>query len=362
MKTFWEKTKRFVVRYERHLSVAAMVGGFVADNIGLHRADLPFDTGLLYFYIASAGLLILIVHLIEEGVWQGRGVLAARPWLLLSLQVIFGSTMSAFLVFYSHEASFSATWPLLLVIFAVFAGTEIFKHYQDRLGYQYALYFFSVFSFSVYTVPIFVGAIGTNVFLLSGALATAAFALFALLLYATGRKRFQKAAPRVFAGAASVLVLMNVLYFTHLLPPLPLALKNIGVFHSITHTSAGYVTEGEPASLVGDLLGVSDVHIRAGEAVYVGSSIFTPLSIRTNIVHRWQRWDAVQNKWVTNTVITFPVVGGNDGGYRGYSEIPNIPAGKWRVSVETQNGAVIGRLSFTVTYVATEPPLVSGTL
>lgn len=360
--TTWAHIREFVIRYERHFSVAAMVGGFIADNLGLHRADLPFDTGLLYFYIASAGLLILTVHLIEEGIWRRRWTVSARPWLLLALQVIFGSTMSAFLVFYSHEASFSASWPVLLVLFAIFAGTEIFKHYQDRLGYQYALYFFSVFSFAVYTVPVFVGTIGTGIFLLAGALATAAFVFFALLLYATGRQRFRKAAPRVFASAAFVLILMNVLYFTHLLPPLPLALKNIGIFHSIEHTTAGYVTEGEPPSLFEELFGLDTVHIRAGETVFVGSSVFTPLALKTNIVHRWERWDTTKNAWVTNTIITFPIIGGNDGGYRGYSDIPGIPAGEWRVSVETPDGAVIGRVTFMVVYVSAEPPLVQGVL
>lgn len=358
----WGIIRAFVVRYERHISVLSMAGGFVLDNLALHRADLPFETYLLYVYLSLIGICILIVHLVEEGVWKAKLFSLARPWILIALQFVSGSMVSAFLVFYSRSASLSATWPFLILLLAIFAGTEIFKRYQDRLGYQCALFFFGIFSFSVYEVPITIGKLGTGAFLLAGAVAVAVFALFCIVLLVTGRKRFRGAAPRVFSGAAAVFVILNVLYFTHLLPPLPLSLRDVGVYHSLVRTADGYAASGEQEPWIDDLLGVAHVSVHAGEPVFVFSSVFTPVAIQTDIVHRWERWDSVQNRWMSAAVVGFPVTGGRDDGYRGFSEIDGIPEGQWRVSIETPAGAVIGRIAFDVTYVAAVPALSAASL
>ena len=42
--------------------------------------------------------------------------------------------------------------------------------------------------------------------------------------------------------------------------------------------------------------------------------------------------------------------GGSDGGYRTFSEMTPVTAGKWRVNVKTTSGAVIGRVDFEVIF------------
>lgn len=356
------RTRQFVTRYERILSVVATALGFLADNLLLGRADELPGKLLLYFYFVSAGILILLIHSAEEGVWKGSWQALLGPWLPLALQFIFGSTFSAFLVFYSHAASLSVSWIFLLILFAVFAGTEIFKHYQDRLVYQCALYFFSLFSFCVYYVPLLVGSIGTGVFLASGAASVLLFLLFAVVLYFTGRTRFSANLRRIVFVAGAVYAGMNFLYFAHVLPPLPLSLKDIGAYHSVVRTDTGYQVSGESLPWLQGFFGTYDVHIKAGDAVYVFSSVFTPIAIQTDLVHRWEYWDDAKRQWITAGVIRFPVSGGRDGGYRGFSEIQGIAEGKWRVSVETPGQALIGRIGFTVSYTEEEPPLAQGVL
>jgi hypothetical protein len=76
------------------------------------------------------------------------------------------------------------------------------------------------------------------------------------------------------------------------------------------------------------------------------------------VLHRWQRYDDAQRAWVTETEVRFPIYGGRDGGFRGYSEKLFVPAGKWRVDVITPYGGLIGRISFTVVDASTTAPLV----
>ena len=360
--SIFQRARAFATCHERPLSVLSMAVGFFLDNTLLWRADLSPAILLLYSYLAASGIFILAMHLAEEGVWRGKSAALLRPWLPIALQFVSGATFSAFFVFYSRSTSILFIWPFLAMLLAIFAGMEIFHTYHDRLAFQNVVYFLALFLFSIYAVPLAVGRIGADVFLLSGAVAVLAFSVFLALLVVTGRRRFAVNAKKIFIGAGGVLILMNTFYFTHLLPPLPLSLRDIGVYHSIVKTNDGYAVSGEEESWLSAFLGRSIAHILPGEPAYVFSSVFTPVAIKTDIVHRWERWDTLQNKWILNNVVEFPVLGGRDGGYRGFSEISSIPAGLWRVSVETPDGRLIGRVEFTVDYVSEEPPLVNQVL
>jgi hypothetical protein len=352
--------RRFVIRYERHLSVFGMAVGFLLDNAALKEINGLPETLLLTFYFFATGLLIIAVHLAE--VREYPRLKRARPWLLLALQVVIGSWYSAFLVFYSHSASFSATWPFLVILFFLFAGTEIFKSYQDRLAYQNALYFFAIFTYATALVPLVLGSVGTLAFLVSGAVSAALFTGFFWLLYVLGAARLRAARLRVVSAVAVVFAIINIFYFAHLLPPLPLTLRDIGVYHSVTKSGDAYAAKGEPSGFLARFFGDEAVHVVKGDPVFVFSSVYTPITVKTTLIHRWERYDETQKKWVAASLVEYGVQGGRDEGYRGYSELPRIPAGQWRVSVETPNGALIGRIGFRVEYAAEEPALVQSTL
>jgi hypothetical protein len=54
------------------------------------------------------------------------------------------------------------------------------------------------------------------------------------------------------------------------------------------------------------------------------------------------------DKWVSVTRITFPIRGGRDGGYRGFSVKENLFEGRWRVDVKTERNQIIGRMKFNI--------------
>ena len=75
-------------------------------------------------------------------------------------------------------------------------------------------------------------------------------------------------------------------------------------------------------------------------------SVFAPAGISVPIVHRWEFFNASANEWQTATRVVFPLTGGRDDGFRGFSEKVALTPGKWRCSVETERGALIGRRTF----------------
>jgi hypothetical protein len=353
----FSRVKEFWARYERHVSVLAIVAGFIPDMLALRRVDLLPETILLYSYLAIIGLSIFLIHLTEAEKFRGRIADMLRPWLSLSLHFTFGSLISALLVFYSKGGSLWRSWPFLFFLLSIFIGLEVFKKYGERLVLQMAMYFFAIFSFCVFAVPLWTGSIDTNTFLLSGLVSLLVFGLFSSLLFFTGRKRFKENITRVFLSAIAIYAVINALYFTNVLPPIPLGLKEIGVYHRIEKVPGGYYVQAEIEPWY-ESFGDPTVHVLSGETVYVFSSVFTPVAIKTDIVHVWERFDPSDHKWIQASAIRFPVSGGRDGGYRGFSLQPSISPGKWRVNVETPQGRLIGRTSFNVLIAAVSPSLV----
>ena len=172
-----------------------------------------------------------------------------------------------------------------------------------------------------------------------------------------GSKRSRaKTRHGILVSAGLIYLCLNVLYFTNTLPPLPLGLKEIGVYHHVERVNGGYYVQTENAPWY-ESFGNPTLHVVPGDTLYVFSSVFTPVAIKTDIVHRWEYFDGTTKKWRQVSTIRFPVLGGRDGGYRGFSLQPGINAGTWRVSVETPEGRLIGRISFLVVAVPASPPL-----
>jgi hypothetical protein len=152
-----------------------------------------------------------------------------------------------------------------------------------------------------------------------------------------------------------IFTVFNLLYFTNSIPPIPLALKSAGVYHSILRDLEGsYVGQAEQTSWQERFsLRTSVYHHKANEPIYFYSAIFAPIELTQPIYHEWQYFDKAQDEWVTSTRVTFPIVGGRERGYRAYSTKTAISPGRWRVLVATGRGQLLGRTTFVVEFVET---------
>ena len=204
-------------------------------------------------------------------------------------------------------------------------------------------------AFAIFIVPVIFHRIGPLIFIASGLASLIilwvflkALKYFALENFLISRKVIFFSVPLIFAG-------MNILYFFNLIPPIPLSLKDSGIYHSLSRNSDGdYVVEHENASRFSFFNFYEDIHTIPLETVFAYSAIFSPASLNTNIIHEWQKFDEKAGRWVTASRVNLFVFGGRGGGYRTYS-LKNAPAsGRWRVNVLTLRGEVIGRMRFNV--------------
>lgn len=343
-------------RYRTHLSAVSMLAGFVSDYMLLGRIDLPTTQSLLGAYLLLAAVSIALLHAAEaqavEGVLQRW-----RNLFPMAIQFALGSLWSGLLVFYARTAVFATSWPFLLLLLAIFIGNEIFHRYVSRLVFSTTLLFFALISFSVLIVPIYLHAIGTRIFLLSGGVAVLVFLVYCWILALLGGRRFAPARWKMLGGGLAVFAVLNLFYFTNVLPPLPLALAASGVYQRIHKSGPVYVAVGEAQPWYMRFGWPQTIYLAPGAPVSVFSSVFAPIALSTRIRHEWEWYSPRTHSWIHEGSVTFMVSGGRNGGYRGYTTKHDPANGQWRVDIETEGDRLIGRVRFRVEHTKTLPML-----
>lgn len=344
--SIFSKIKTFVIRHERAVSLGALSAGLLWNFYTLRRVDLFPETLILDVHLALAALLIFLEHFADGHKAANRLVARVAPFLTLVLNFVFGSLFTILFVFYAKGSSIEDSWPFLAVLISVALGIEFLKKRANQFAFHLLIFFFGVLSFSIFATPLAAGSLGDAVFAMSTMVALALFSVFLALLFSVGKERVVKSLRTVSIGVFVVVMFVTILYGTNILPPLPLVLRDVGVYHAVQKQGDNYLLSGEaaPALPFAD----ATVHVPAGSALYVFSSVFTPVAVQTDIVHVWEKRNDANDAWHEELRVAFPAGGGRDSGYRGYSEKQGIVPGIWRVSVETSAGLVIGRVEFTV--------------
>jgi len=342
---------------ERHLGAAVFLFGFVTDLVALALLEVSLVVALFSTYLALVALFVFLGHALAswreaKPVWK-RATLVILP---LASQYLLGNLLSWFLIFYAKSSVLAASWPFLVLLAAVFIGNEWFRKYKDRLAFIAVLLFFAAYAYAIFALPLAVGTIGPWVFLGSTLLAVAGFALFLRLLWKTGKERLLPSLMPITGSSLAIVIVMVASYFTGLIPPIPLALKEGGIYHDVRREAGNYVLLAEPGRAWFDPR-PPELHTAPGAPLYAFSAVSAPIRFSTSVVHHWQRYDEEAGRWVTESRVSYPISGGRAQGYRGYSEYGDPAPGRWRVRVETPGGQVIGQLAFTVTRSAERPAL-----
>ncbi len=344
------KIKRWLKKYERHISSLSLLVGFIVDNLTLRRIDLLFENLVFVFYLTLSFLCIVLFNLYKNETFKNKILEFINPFLPIVMQFAFGGLFSGFIVFYSRSASLFSSWPFLFVLVGILFAGEFVHGFYARLGYQSIMFFTGLFSFLIFYVPLLTKTLSELTFLISGIASLILFYIFFRFVSFVAPKIIEEEKTRILAGVVTIFVFVNIFYFTNILPPIPLSLKDGGVYHFVGRTSEGYIFQEEKKDFFDSFRFFKEIHISPGSSVYVFSSVFAPTNLNTNIVHEWQYFDDEKSTWITANTVAFPIYGGKDGGYGGYSIKTKVFPGKWRVNVNTERGQVVGRIMFKIIY------------
>ncbi len=341
-------TEELLHWHERYISPLTLIVGFLIDAFVFREVDLLASNIILFAHLCFAAAGIVFFHLIQSGYLRGKVFLWLLPFVPSAIQFSFGALFGGFVILYSQSAAYATSWIFVGVLAVLLVGNERFRKLYTEFSFQATIYFAVLISFVVFFLPVIFLRIGTGMFLTSEALAVG---IMFLLLRAFGFFAPAILSPvrwSIARNIGAILLVFNVLYFTNAIPPIPLALKEAGVFHSVTRTGGSYRLEAEPLAWYQQYLNYNTTFHRApGERIYVFSAIYAPPGLSTTIVHDWEYYDEVMQDWVLQSSVSFPISGGREGGYRGYSILNDAEGGKWRVNVKNGN-KLIGRVSFVV--------------
>jgi len=355
---FIDPIRNFYGRFERPISSLSLVLGFVFDALTLKRVDTLWENVWILGHLLIVGIFITLIHLQETEAGSEKNPKKAHFWFVNILQFFFGGILSTYLVFYFRSADIFTTWPFIALLVVAFVANESLKRHYIRLSFQISLFFLSIYSFTIFLVPVVLHKIGDWIFLLSGLFSLVFIALFLKILFHFTKDRFTESKKLIVFLISSIFILVNLLYFTNLIPPIPLSLKDAGVYHSVQKNGVGnyevtYEDSGWKEYF--DLYPVFEEV--SGKPVYAFSAIFSPKNLNLTILHEWQYYNETQKKWITDRIIDLPVIGGRDGGFRTYSVRYNLAPGKWKVNIKTEQNQLIGSLRFNIILIDIEPVL-----
>lgn len=339
-----------VAHLRRHWLTISFICGFITDLLLLNKVDDLIDNLILLFYmlLSMASLLLLYAGIAEK--FSERWSLRARTYAPLAAQYAFGGILSGILIFYGRSGSWFVSWPFLVIVIAVIAGNELLTQRAQRLVFNVTILFLALFLYLVLLVPVLSGLMGAWIFVFSGLVALCVMWCFLRILRRIVPNFLRANMRNVVFAIGMVYVLLNGLYFTNVIPPIPLSLKELGVYHHVERLEDGHyaVTYERGAWYQPFKRSNSTYRYQTGDTVFCFASVFAPWRLSTEVFHRWEYYVPEDREWRTHGRFPYAISGGRDGGFRGYTFVRSVHEGTWRCTVETARKQILGRATFEI--------------
>lgn len=352
--------KAFKEKNHIAFEVAFFFAGFLFDVVLLHRIDstpLLIHQGL---YLVLSAALIFWDHRLHvagkepEG-WVGK-IAGYRLWVM---HFFLGTLLNAFMVFYFRAASGLLAFLFIVALSAIIVANELPRFRAQGPVVRVLLLSFAVTSYLAYLLPVLWGHLHPWQYVLSVILGSAAtFGLWKFFTRFTHDPNwtFQRAVMPglVMQGTLLALYLLNVV------PPVPLSLKHIGIYASVTPTKdekghRHYELSYQPAPKWEFWREQDDTFVApTGSKAWAFVRIFAPTKFHDQVRFAWD-YDDPDKGWVQrgNPYAT-TLSGGNEEGFRTFAFSTMGKPGTYRVRVLTMDDREIGRKTFT--YVEGEAP------
>ncbi len=342
--------RRLYHRHETLAPPALFLGGVTWDALTLQRMGALLDNVILGIYLVLLGGFTVLTLLDRNDCSLPVPFQPLNTWSIGAIQFLTGGLFSAYVIYYTRSASLTTASLFLLVLVGLLVANELIWG-QERSGYLLiGLYFLAVFCYLTFLLPIVLGTMGFWVFLTSGLLSVGVVLGLLLVL----RRQGVFGELRSFLKVVGLVILLFgglvTFYVQAWIPPVPLALRHVGVYHEVEQQDDAFLLRQERTSALRFWTqdGDDPFHYAPSDTVHCFAAIYAPTEFETRIAHRWQRYVPSREAWVDTDRIAYRVVGGRRTGYRGVTFKRHVQPGRWRVSVETAAGRPIGRIRFEV--------------
>lgn len=340
-------SKGLIEKHKTLFPFLTFLSGFIVDLMTLNRID---QSGL----IIQQGLYLVILFTLLGSLflkpnWSIPKYLFVEKLLnyrTAALHFFFGALLSAYTIFYFKSSSIVVSFIFLIFMATLLVINEHPKFQNLGLGIKSALSALCLISYFGYLVPIIFGIIGISVFMIS--LLCSGVLLWGFVSLLLKHIEFQVVRRQVIIPFVGIGIFFFLSYFTKILPPVPLSLQYVGVYHTIEKTSDGkyqlghykpwwkFWQNGDQSFFASD-----------SDQVIVFFRLFAPRSFEEEIRLQWSRKNK-SGDWEVQDNISIAIAGGRDLGFRGYGQKSHFLEGDWKTQVLTSDNREIGRIHFTI--------------
>lgn len=342
--------KQFLHRHKRFIPVLFFTVGFIWDSLTLGRIDGWYSNTILFTYLLGLTLCIYIYNLADDGHWENTFLQPYVNYAPLAIQFFLGGLCSAYVIFFFQSVSLTKTMVFFLILVVLLFSNELLKHRISNKYLQFGAYFFVNFTFFTFFIPIIFETMNTFLFIVSGLISLVLTFLLIRHIY-----RISPSTRREITGwKLAILIIglyssINACYYFNLIPPVPLSLQSGMVAYNVEKNDQTFAVSYERAAFFNIWKTYDKTFNYAEEdTVFVFTSIFAPTDLTKSVQHEWKWYDAETSQWNTTDNISYDVVGGRKGGFRGYTFKANVWPGRWRVNVTTGEGMVLGKIDFII--------------
>ncbi|WP_454063689.1 DUF2914 domain-containing protein [Candidatus Nitrospira salsa] len=341
------------------IPIVFFLAGVTYDTLTLSRIDRLFDNLILLLYLSILGTLVVLTGRLQFGMipsppqesgWSALHCIEwARPHLTKALQFFLGGLFSAYTIFYFQSSSLTTSSIFLAIIILLLIANEWFRHRLSSIKLLVCLYTMVVFSFFTFFLPVLTGWMNTWIFLLGASLSAIVIWKVVKLIFEGIESQSSWDPFLTFLPALGLIASLSGLYFLNWIPPVPLSLKFGGVYQHVEKSKNDYHLTFHDGSWY-QVFKQSEDQVFTDQPVYCFTSVFAPITLQTTVYHHWQyRQDKTKTKFSSTDRIPISISGGRERGYRSYTVKQRLDPGEWRVDVETEDGRIIGRVTFLAT-------------
>lgn len=351
-----QKILNLYQKYESSLDISFFIGGFIFDVLFMSDIDDLFSLGQQTLYLSAIAFFIHHEVLFRLQKWHPSKNLFEKVWTYrnLLLHFLLGSLLSLYSLFYIKSSSFISSLFFLIVMIALLIANELPVIKKASIALKVGLYAICLFSFISILFPIILGFVGWVPFGLS-VLTTLAILYLQVFFLKKELSDVQILFKTILIPSFSVLTAFAIFYVLGWIPPVPLSIKEQGIYHLVEKKEGIYFLSTEKAKWKFWLSGDQDFKARPQDKIYFYAQIYSPTRFSDQIYIQWLRKDPIHG-WQKTDRIPLQILGGRKEGFRGYAVKSNYQPGEWRVQVETSMGHEISRLNFEVTTVISDEP------
>jgi hypothetical protein len=380
--------------------------GMLFDIVTLSRIDDVLSLVQQGVYLVLLAGLMVFEERERAKSWKPAGLLA-KAWRFSEdvIHFLLGSLLSSFTLLYLKSSSGFSALVFMSILGGLLVINELPKFREKGPIVRHALLSLCMTSYGAVLLPVVFGFISPWLFVAAVVLSCAAFwGLTRRLVRHTGDAR--AASSRVAAPAFAIQGLLVAAYFFGAIPPVPLSLQYIGIYHEVVPPgraakTSGTATAKSPAAPAGGdsttastsggtttmsagmapveasvaprlqtsmftgalpksartyelkhlrpwwkfwQHGDQDFAARKGDIVYCFARVFAPNGFKDAIFVHW--WLRGPDGWIDQGRARLDISGGRDNGFRAFATKKNYQPGRWRVEVETTDGRDLGVIDF----------------